>query len=35
MDAKVGNMMCKLKGRMDTDGHYDTEMKGLMEKEAL
>ena len=32
MDAKVGNMMCKLKGRMDTDGHFDVEMKRLMEK---
>ena len=31
MDAKVGNMMCKLKGRMGTDGDYDVEMKGLME----
>ena len=24
--------MCKLKGRMDTGGHYDVEMKGQMQK---
>ena len=25
-------MMCKLKGRIDKGGHYDVEMKGLMQK---
>ena len=25
-------MMCKLKGRMDKQGHYDVEMKGWMQK---
>ena len=36
MDAKKGGIiMCKLKGRMDNDGHYDVEMKRLMEKVAL
>ena len=25
-------MMCKLKGRMDKEGHYDLEMKGWMQK---
>ena len=25
-------MMCKLKGRMDREGHYDVEMKGWMKK---
>ena len=25
-------MMCKLKGGMDTGGHYDVEIKGWMEK---
>ena len=24
--------MCKVKGRMDTGGHYDVEMKGWMQK---
>ena len=24
--------MCKLKGRMDTGGHYDVEMEGWMQK---
>ena len=28
-------MMCKLKGRMDKEGHYDVEMKGWMQKGAL
>ena len=28
-------MMCKLKGRMDKEGHYDVEMKGWMKKGAL
>ena len=23
--------MCKLKGRMDKDGHYDVEMKGWIQ----
>ena len=35
MDAKLGIMMCKLKGRMDKAGHYDVEMKGWMEKGAI
>ena len=35
MDAKRGIMMCKLKVRMDKAGHYDEEIKGLMEKVAL
>ena len=28
MDAKGGIIMCKLKGRMDKDGHYDVQIKG-------
>ena len=32
---KCGIMMCKLKGRMDKEGHYDVEMKGWMEKVTL
>ena len=32
MDAKGGNMMCKLKGWMDKGEHYDVEIKGWMEK---
>ena len=35
MDAKGGNMMCKLKGWMDKGEHYDVEMKGWIEKMAL
>ena len=35
MDGKGGIMMCKLKGRMDKEGHYKVEIKGWMEKEAL
>ena len=35
VDAKGGNMMSKLKGRMDQVGHYDVEMKGWMQKEAI
>ena len=35
MDAKGGIMMCKLKGRMDTGGHYDMEMKGSMQKQGI
>ena len=31
MDAKGGNMMCKLIGWMDKGVHYDVEMKGWME----
>ena len=31
MDAKGGNMMCKLKGRMDKGEHYNVDMKGWME----
>ena len=30
-----GGIMCKLKGRIDNEGHYDAEMKGWMEKVAL
>ena len=33
--AKGGITMCKLKGRMDKVGHYDVEMKGWMQKEAI
>ena len=32
MDGKGGNMMCKLKGRMEKGGHYDVEMKGWMQQ---
>ena len=35
MDAKGGNMMCKLKGQMEKGGHYDVQMKGWMQKRAL
>ena len=28
-------MMCKLKGRMDKGGHYDVEMKGLMQNGGI
>ena len=28
-------MMCKLKGRMDKEGHYDSEMKGWMQKRGI
>ena len=35
MDGKGVIIMCKLKGGMDKGGHYDVEMKGLMEKVAL
>ena len=35
MDGKGVIMMYKLKGGMDKGGHYDVEMKGLMEKVAL
>ena len=28
VDGKGGIMMCKLKGRMDKEAHYDMEMKG-------
>ena len=27
MDAQGGNMMCKLKGRMEKRGHYDVQIK--------
>ena len=27
--------MCKLKGGMDKGGHYDVEMTGWMQREAL
>ena len=32
MDATGGNMMCKLKGRMDKGGNYDMQMNGWMQK---
>ena len=35
MDAKGGNMMCKLKRWMDKRGHNDLEMKGWIQKGAL
>ena len=35
MDGKVGIMMCKLKGGMNTGGHYDVEMKGWMQKDGV
>ena len=28
-------MMCKIKGRMDKEGHYDVEMKGQMQKGGI
>ena len=34
MDGKGGNMMCKLKGRMDK-GHYDVQIKRWMKKVAF
>ena len=33
--GKEGNMMRKLKGRMDKGVHYDVEMKWWMEKVSL
>ena len=35
MDAKRGNMICILKGRMDKRGHYDVQIKRWMQKGAL
>ena len=35
MDGKGGIMMCKLRGRMDKDGHYDMDIKEEMEKVVL
>ena len=35
MDAKGGNMIRKLKGRMDKRGHYDVQSKRWMQKGAL
>ena len=35
MDGKSGIMMCKSKGRMDKEGHFDVEMKGWMKNGAL
>ena len=35
MDGKGVIMMCKLKGRMDKGGHYEVEMKGLMQKGGI
>ena len=34
MDAKGGNRMCKLKGRMDK-GHYDVQIMRWMQNVAL
>ena len=28
-------MMCKLRGWMDKEGHYDLEMKGCLQKGAI
>ena len=30
VNAKRCIIMCKLKGRIDNEGHYDVEMKGWM-----
>ena len=30
-----GDMMCKLRGRIDKGGHYDVEMKGSLQKRAI
>ena len=35
MAATGGNMMCKLRGRIDNGGHYDVEMKGCLQKWAI
>ena len=35
MDAKGGNMIRKLKGRMDKRGHYNVQIKRSIEKGAL
>ena len=35
MDAKGGNMMCKLKGWMNKGEHYDVEIKGWMQMGAI
>ena len=35
MDGKGGIIMCKLKGGMNTGGHYDVEMKGWMQKGGI
>ena len=35
MDEKGGNMIHKLKGRMDKSGHYDVQIKRWMQKGAL
>ena len=32
---KRGIMVCKLKGRIDKGGHYDVEMKGLMQRVSI
>ena len=32
MNAKGGNMMCKLKGWMDKGGYYNVQMKRWMQK---
>ena len=32
VDATGGNMMCKLKERMDKGGNYDMQMKGWIQK---
>ena len=35
MDAKGGNMIRILKGRMDKRGHYDVQIKRWMQKGAF
>ena len=35
VDAKVGIMMCKLKGQIDKGGYCDVEKKGWMQKRAI
>ena len=35
MDGKGGNMIRKLKGRMDKRGHYYVQIKRWMQKGAL
>ena len=35
MDGKDGIMMCKFKGQMDKGGHYDVEIKELMQNGAI
>ena len=35
MDAKGGNLIRKLKGRMDKRGHYDVQIMRWMQKVAF